>query len=50
MERFNRTLLEEWAYVRPYESNEMARRDVELGIAAMRIGGGQGIAMVVDRT
>jgi transposase InsO family protein len=39
---------EEWAYVRPYESNEMARRDVELGIAAMCIGGGQGIAMVVD--
>jgi len=29
---------------------EMARRDVELGIAAMCIGGGQGIAMVVDRT
>ena len=28
---------------------EMARRDVELGIAAMCIGGGQGIAMVVDR-
>jgi transposase InsO family protein len=21
VERFNRTLLEEWAYVRPYESN-----------------------------
>jgi transposase InsO family protein len=44
VERFNRTLLEESAYVRPYESNEMARRDVELGIAAMCI------AMVVDRT
>ena len=29
---------------------EMARRDVELGIAAMCIGGGQGIAMVVNRT
>jgi hypothetical protein len=28
---------------------EMARRDVELGIAAMCIGDGQGIAMVVDR-
>ena len=28
---------------------EMARRDVELGIAAMCIGGGQGIAMVVER-
>jgi acetyl-CoA C-acetyltransferase len=28
---------------------EMARRDVELGIAAMCIGGGQGIAMVVNR-
>ena len=32
VERFNRTLLEEWAYVRPYGSNEMARRDVELGL------------------
>ena len=29
---------------------EMARRDVELGIAAMCIGGGQGIAMVIDRS
>ena len=28
---------------------EMARRDVELGIAAICIGGGQGIAMVVER-
>jgi len=28
---------------------EMARRDVALGIAAMCIGGGQGIAMVVER-
>jgi acetyl-CoA C-acetyltransferase len=28
---------------------EMARRDVELGMAAMCIGGGQGIAMVVER-
>jgi acetyl-CoA C-acetyltransferase len=28
---------------------EMARRDVELGLAAMCIGGGQGIAMVVER-
>jgi acetyl-CoA C-acetyltransferase len=29
--------------------HEMARRDVELGLAAMCIGGGQGIAMVVER-
>ncbi|MFZ0129693.1 MAG: acetyl-CoA C-acetyltransferase [Candidatus Dormiibacterota bacterium] len=29
---------------------EMARRDVELGIAAMCIGGGQGIAMVIERS
>ncbi|MFI5286852.1 MAG: acetyl-CoA C-acetyltransferase [Candidatus Dormibacteria bacterium] len=29
---------------------EMARRDVELGVAAMCIGGGQGIAMVIDRS
>jgi hypothetical protein len=50
VERLNRTLLEDWAYVRPYASNEMARRDVELGIVAMCIGGGQGIAMAVDRT
>jgi len=28
----------------------MARRDVELGIADMCLRGGQGIAMVVDRT
>jgi acetyl-CoA C-acetyltransferase len=28
---------------------EMARRDVELGLAGMCIGGGQGIAMVVER-
>ena len=28
---------------------EMGRRDVELGMAAMCIGGGQGIAMVVER-
>jgi len=29
--------------------HEMRRRDVELGLAAMCIGGGQGIAMVVER-
>ncbi|HEY8676188.1 MAG TPA: acetyl-CoA C-acetyltransferase [Candidatus Dormibacteraeota bacterium] len=29
--------------------HEMARRDAELGLAAMCIGGGQGIAMVVER-
>jgi len=28
---------------------EMARRDAELGLAGMCIGGGQGIAMVVER-
>jgi acetyl-CoA C-acetyltransferase len=28
---------------------EMARRDVSLGLAGMCIGGGQGIAMVVER-
>ena len=29
--------------------HEMARRDVEIGVAAMCIGGGQGIAVVVER-
>jgi acetyl-CoA C-acetyltransferase len=29
--------------------HEMQRRDVEVGMAAMCIGGGQGIAMVVER-
>ena len=28
---------------------EMQKRDVEIGLAAMCIGGGQGIAMVVER-
>jgi acetyl-CoA C-acetyltransferase len=30
--------------------HEMARRDARLGVAALCIGGGQGIAMVVERT
>jgi acetyl-CoA C-acetyltransferase len=29
--------------------HEMARRDVQLGVAALCIGGGQGIAVVIDR-
>jgi len=29
--------------------HEMQKRDVELGLAAMCIGGGQGIAMIVER-
>ena len=29
--------------------HEMAKRDVELGLAGMCIGGGQGIAMIVER-
>jgi acetyl-CoA acetyltransferase len=29
--------------------HEMARRDARLGVAALCIGGGQGIAMVVER-
>jgi acetyl-CoA C-acetyltransferase len=30
--------------------HEMARRDVSIGLAALCVGGGQGVAMIVERT